>query len=124
MTICSKEKQDYPGLLPAIDMYNSDRIEDVYAKSRKNLVGFRILSGKHGLLSAMDYIANYDKLLTHDGVDELTKKVSNQLKFDSIDEVLFFGKDLKEFPEWWPYYEVIEKASAERDIKLNYQLVK
>ncbi len=124
MTICSKEKRDYPGLLPAIDMYNSDRIESVYARSRRDLVEFRILSGKHGLLSAMDYIVDYDKLLTFEGVDDLTKLVSNQIRSSTIDEIFFFGKDFKEFPAWEPYYAVIEKASAEINIKLNYELIK
>ena len=124
MTICSKKKREHPPLLPSVDRYISDRINRIYNKSRDDNVDFRILSGRYGLVGPMDYIINYDKLLTSEGVDELIEKVSSQLKSYSVDDVVFYGRDFKKFPELEPYYAVIEKASTKSNVNLNYKLIK
>ena len=51
-TYCSADKSNAPNRVPAIQCYQSSRIRNVYAAARLLGVGFYVLSGEFGLLTA------------------------------------------------------------------------
>jgi hypothetical protein len=51
-TYCSAEKKYSDSSTPAIELYKSERIRNVYTKSKDDGAGFVILSGKYGLVEA------------------------------------------------------------------------
>ncbi|RLG16788.1 hypothetical protein DRN62_03010 [Nanoarchaeota archaeon] len=118
-TICCKEKRRDEGLLPAIERYISKRIRRVYELSKRDGVGFRILSGKFGLLRPEDRIPWYDQKLLPPMVDDMIEVVKRQLKSQGITHVVFFAKDKEKFKGWRPYHKVLEKACSESGVKLE-----
>lgn len=117
-TICCKEKRRDKELLPAIQRYISKRIRRIYELSKKEGVGFRILSGKFGLLRPEDPIPWYDQKLLPHMVDEMVKVVEEQMKSQAITHIVFFAKS-KRFRGWVPYYEVLERACSRTGVKLE-----
>ncbi|HSU73153.1 MAG TPA: hypothetical protein VLJ21_04880 [Candidatus Binatia bacterium] len=109
-TICSKEKVTTKQPLAAIKRYDSPRIHAVFARSRKDGVELRILSGKFGLLAPEEPIPSYDYQLTLAEVPALKEQVVKQIRVQHIDEIILFAKTL---PEWRPYIIVLELACKE-----------
>lgn len=115
-TICSKNKDESKNEIEAIKRYKSERIKEVYNKSKKDNVEFRILSGKYGLVKPEDKIGHYDELLTKDKVSQIAQVVSEQVTFQNIKEILFFTKVSNEYK---PYQDLIKMVCSELKIKLN-----
>ncbi len=62
-TYCSAEKFYSETPIPAIELYNSERIKEIYDRAEEAREGFVILSGKYGLVKAYEKIDYYDHLL-------------------------------------------------------------
>jgi len=119
--VCSRKKLETDRPVDALDLYLSPNIKDVFGRSLEDNVGFRILSGKFGLLKSGDKIGWYDYLLTTDAVEGLVKKIKDQMETQGIDDITFFAENRKEHPNWGPYYDVIENACRELGIPYKHE---
>jgi hypothetical protein len=107
ITYCSRPKVKDPGGLPAIERYQSARIDDLAELED----GFPlILSGEFGLLELDTYIPWYDHLLTGAEVPEMAVTVADQLLEFEPEEVEYRTADPEAYPEVGPYFHVMEKA--------------
>ena len=122
-TTCSKDKSTKEGRIPAIQRYRDQRINSVYHQSQIENKGFRILSGKYGLLSPTDEIPWYDQALLPHEVENMIELIATRLKSENIDFVLFFAKNPKENPDWEPYVNAIIGACEKADTKLEIKLI-
>lgn len=118
-TVCSRDKVKTYIPLNAVELYLGPHVKNIHGLSQGDGVGFRILSGKFGLLRAEDAIAWYDYLLTEDAVDELREKISNQISSQGISEMTFFAENREEHPNWNPYYDAIVRACEGAGIELR-----
>ena len=66
--------------MPALALYQNERIEKVYHASQLTGVKFMILSGKYGLIDAMQKIKTYDHLLLAAEVNQHADLVAMQMK--------------------------------------------
>ena len=115
ITTCCKEKSKILGEIPMLERYISNRIQSIYQKSKEDDVAFFVLSGKYGLLSPVNKIPWYDKILEKQDLELVTKKVRHQLTIYGITEITFFAKS-----EWVNYKKCVEDASCQKDIKFNF----
>lgn len=118
-TYCSKEKDDSPGKMKALDRYQSDRIQSVYAASVKLDYPFYILSGQFGLLKHSDLIDYYDHLLTVDEVEGHSMLVAEQFEKLQIKSIVVFGDSIEADPNLNAYYDCIRMASAKQNVELT-----
>ncbi len=123
ITICSAEKSSEPGQVAAIKRYRSRRIDQVFARSRKDDAGFRILSGKYGLLDPEAPIPYYDQLLTADSVGAMTMVVKDQLEADRMGKVIFYGVDPAKDNRWRAYYQVMQAACSAAKVALEIRYI-
>ena len=93
-TYCSAEKNYSDVPIPAIDLYDSTRIKDIYAKAKEAGVGFVILSGKYGLVEPELRIAYYDHLLLPEEVEAHANRVAIQLKQLNATKLVFYTAPL------------------------------
>ena len=68
-TYCSALKNYSKKALPAIQLYDSERISKVFELANSQNAKFVILSGKHGLVEAHQQINYYDHLLNQTEVE-------------------------------------------------------
>jgi len=120
-TVCSREKLKTDKPVRAIELYLSPNIKDVYERSNREGLEFRILSGKFGLLGAEDEIEWYDYLLKSEDVEGLKAKLKEQIESQGIDNITFFAENREEHPNWGPYYDAIIRACSE--LKIDLKLV-
>jgi hypothetical protein len=118
--VCSKEKSSERKPIQAIQRYQSEHIQMVYAKAKKAHAGFRILSGKYGLLKPRDKIEWYDQRLTATRARDpkLIQKIKRQLQNQKIKTVTFFTKNPSKNPNWKPYSQLLQKGCKEAKIPL------
>ena len=102
-TICCREKDHSPGLLPASRRYLSDRIRRVYQLAREAGLGFVILSGRFGLISPDQPIPYYDQLLREDEAKEMSGRVADFLKKNEVKKIIFLLPDPELDPHVRPY---------------------
>jgi hypothetical protein len=107
-TICSRQKDENPELLPARERYTGEHIQKTETIAEESGLPFFILSGKYGLLPGEEEIPNYDYYLANEAIDALLKVVEGQLKKFNISEINFYteGKE-----SWIPYEFVLNKAA-------------
>ena len=122
-TTCCKEKASTSKKIAAIDLYLSGRISAIYKWSKKDKIAFRILSGKYGLLRPETKIEWYDKKLEMEDLPQIVPIIAEHLSENKIEEVVFFAKNLTDFPDWKPYYEAIEKACFLVNTFLNIRII-
>lgn len=118
-TSCSKEKSSVPGLIPAIDRYDSERIQSIGALAKKEGKGFLILSGQYGLIDSQHPIPWYDHLLVPEEVEEMVERVAAQLQEMNVEAMIFYGADEQLDSSWQPYWEVIRKSTTAAGVKLT-----
>jgi len=119
-TTCSAEKDRSEGELPAIQRYQSPRIESVYAAARSLGLEFLILSGKYGILKPSDPIPYYDHLLQSSEVSEHSKKVADQLEALGVKDLVFFTRPSSDDENVKPYRDCIRIASQKAGIELKF----
>lgn len=119
-SICSREKDSRPGLLPARERYKGSHVtfvEKIAAKSRLRLF---FLSGKLGVIDADSCIPVYDYLLAPEGVQSLSYDIWDQLESLGIEEIRFYTKHK---PAWEPYLEALRLGAYAAGVKLVVELL-
>ncbi|MFW5713309.1 MAG: hypothetical protein ACOCYU_01425 [Brevefilum sp.] len=119
ITTCSKNKDDAPGLLPAIERYQNSRIEWVYLESIRLNTPMLIFSGEFGLLEPIDPIPWYDHALQMDEISKLIPKIARKLRALGVESLRFYARPASE-PGWRPYHAALKQACAEADVTLNW----
>lgn len=122
VTPCCREKEDSPGLMPAIDRYRSPRIRAVCDTARVADSPFRILSGRFGLLAPEERIPYYDQRLLPADVPAMAKRVAGQLLALGVTEVVFVSPGPEADPGVMPYREAIEIACRLAALTLRLQM--
>ncbi|NVK65726.1 MAG: hypothetical protein HWE22_14125 [Flavobacteriales bacterium] len=110
VTYCSAEKSKETKDLPAIDRYESDRIDYVHALAKQDKARFMILSGKFGLLEPSTKIPYYDHLLKAFETNRLGKTVAKQLKQHKGISIVFHSHWIDKDMQVAPYIEVMTDA--------------
>lgn len=122
-TTCSKDKSTHEGRIAAIQRYQDERITTIYHKSQQDNKGFRILSGKYGLLSATDEIPWYDQILLLHEVNNMIDLATVQLEHAEVSSVKLFVKDPQENPDWQNYITTMVGACSILDIELEIKFL-
>lgn len=122
-TICSKEKSEKPGLMPAINRYDSIRIKSVGYQAQEKGQEFLILSGKYGLIDARQPIPWYDHLLVAEEVEKMVAIVTQQLRDLKVQSLTFYTADEKSEPSWRPYCEVIRQSTSATGVRLTMKTI-
>ncbi|MBN1286356.1 MAG: hypothetical protein JXB47_13240 [Anaerolineae bacterium] len=99
VTLCSAEKRDDPGDLPALDRYISARIRAVYKWAQRDGADFRIFSGKFGLLRADDPVPWYDQKLVAEDVSAAALRVAGQLRAEAFEKLVVYTDEVKVVPD-------------------------
>ena len=118
-TYCSALKSKAAGSIPAIQRYQSSRIERTYEAANLLGIEFYILSGEYGLLRPSEPIPWYDHLLVPDEVSSLVPIIVSQMKDFQIHHLLFMTRSMVQFPELVPYHDTIRAASEQARIALS-----
>lgn len=115
VSICSKQKSEEPGPLPARKRYQGSHIAKVEAAAIEKELPFFVLSGRHGLIPADKPVEYYDYLLVKEEVVVLSGLIGFQLKKYGIKEIFFYTKRK---PAWEPYLEALKHACARNNVHL------
>lgn len=118
-TTCSAEKDNAPGLLPAIKRYQHPRIQWVYLESKRLALPMLILSGEFGLLQPLDPIPWYDHALHMDEVQDLAPRMAAKLMRLEADSLVFYAQPSSQ-PGWSPYHAVLEQACGTAGAQLQW----
>ncbi len=110
ITCCSARKDPAEEPLPAAWRYRSSRIDAVLALAVEQAAGFRILSGRFGLVAAGEMIPDYDHLLTAAEAPALAERVAAQLGEIAPARVVLFSRDAEADPGAQPYRACCELA--------------
>jgi len=108
VTYCSKNKDRTRKDLPAIERYQSQRIEKVKALADEKSEKFAILSGKYGLIGPKKEIPFYDELLREKNIPELLTGVKSFLQTKNVEKVIYYTKKVEN--ERRPYFKLIKIA--------------
>jgi hypothetical protein len=122
-TTCCKRKRRDLRLLPALERYMSRRIRFVWKESRRLNKPLLILSGKYGLVKPDLKIPWYDQALLIDAVEALAQKTVQQLRARGATSLRFYALP-RNTCGWQSYYGVIEKACAQLELKLRFQIMR
>ena len=115
-SICSREKKQDVGLIPARQRYLGTHISLVEGKAARRNLSFFILSGARGLIPGDECIPYYDYLLEADKAPELAELIQLQLSAYNISKVYFYTK-LK--PNWEPYLEALRIGADASGVELS-----
>lgn len=96
--------------MPAIEVYRSERINQVHRAAQESNAECLILSGKYGLLSTADKIAYYDHLLKAEEVDAHAQLLVLQLQEKGVSKVIFWMNSIKRDHQLEPYLDCIKLA--------------
>ena len=111
-TYCSALKNYSKKALPAIQLYDSERISKVFELAKSQNAKFVILSGKYGLLEAHQQINYYDHLLDQTEVESHAGVMASQIATKDISEIVFFSNSVQTDPNLLPYLRSIKRAST------------
>ncbi len=117
-TYCSALKKNSKEAIPAIDLYNSNRISQIYELAKLQKVNFVILSGKYGIIEANEKIEFYDHLLQNSEVEKHIELIVEQLQEKEIDKIVFFTNFLEIDFKLKPYWKCMQKACEILNIEL------
>ena len=117
-TYCSARKSPEPGAIPAIQRYQSSRIEKVYGAARTLGLPFRILSGEYGLVDPERPIPYYDHLLRPGEVPALAQAVGEQIRTGGITGLVYFTKPLPTNRNLVPYHDALAIACRDASVSL------
>ena len=118
-TICCREKDHSPGLLPASRRYLSGRIRRVFQLARDSGLEFFILSGRFGPISPDEPIPYYDQLLQESEVEEMSGLVADYLGKEKAGKVIFFSPDPERDPHVIPYLKSIKRGARKAGVSLE-----
>lgn len=118
-TYCSADKHYSETLIPAIQLYNSVRINKVYEAAKKSTIPFLILSGKYGIVSPNEKISYYDHLLKSSEIETHSDLIVMQITSMKITSIEFYTNSIKKDKNLQPYIDCITKACTKASIKLK-----
>ncbi|MFO7794273.1 MAG: hypothetical protein R6V35_04845 [Candidatus Nanohaloarchaea archaeon] len=121
ITYCTKEKDRTRKDLPAIERYDSERIDRIKALAEKRNEDFAILSGKYGLIWPEEEIPFYDELLRERNIPQLITGVKNFLESHNVDKVIYHTRKLEN--ERKPYFKLVKNACQGLDIELEKRII-
>lgn len=121
MTYCSKDKDRTRKDLPAIERYDSDRIDKIKALAEKRDEDFAILSGKYGLIGPEEKIPFYDELLRERNIPQLITGVRNFLESHNVDKVIYHTRKVEN--ERKPYFKLVKNACEGLNIELEKRII-
>lgn len=121
MTYCSKDKDRTRKDLPAIERYDSDRIDKIKALAEKRDEDFAILSGKYGLIGPEEKIPFYDELLRERNIPQLITGVKNFLESHNVDKVIYHTRKVEN--ERKPYFKLVKNACEGLNIELEKRII-
>ena len=107
--------------MPAHLRYKGSHVQIAKTIADKENMDLVILSGKYGIVSGEEKIPYYDYLLTEEDVSELVDKVKRQLRALEVTELDFYAE--RREGNWIPYYEVIEGATQQLNVKLKVIII-
>ena len=110
LTYCSAQKNFSKKALPAIQLYDSERISKVFELAKSQNANFVILSGKYGLVEAHQQINYYDHLLNQTEVESHAGVMASQIATKDISEIVFFSNSVQTDPNLLPYLRSIKRA--------------
>jgi hypothetical protein len=119
-TPCTEKKDRSPGVLPAVQRYNSRRLKSVFKAAESLELGFLILSGEYGILEANDPIPYYEHLLLASEVPEHSKLVHGQLEALGVSDLIFFTGPLAKNENLHPYMDCLKIACGGAGIDLKF----
>lgn len=115
-TICSREKDKSPGLIPARRRYQGAHVAYAAKLAEERGLPLFFLSGLKGFISADALIENYDHLLLEEEVEELARTVRWQLAREGVTEIRFYYMPKE---GWRPYRHALMRATAGSAITLQ-----
>ncbi len=121
ITYCSKDKDRTRKDLPAIERYDSDRIDKIKALAEKRDEDFAILSGKCGLIGPEEKIPFYDELLRERNIPQLITGVKNFLESHNVDKVIYHTRKVEN--ERKPYFKLVKNACEGLNIELEKRII-
>lgn len=121
ITYCSKEKDRTRKDLPAIQRYDSERIDKIKVYSDQRNEKFAILSGKYGLIEPEEKIPFYDELLREKDIPHLVTGVKNFLESRNIEKVVYHTKEVE--GERRPYFKLLKNACDTLDIEFVKKVI-
>lgn len=121
VTYCSKEKDRTRKDLPAIQRYDSKRIDQVKALAEEKEEEFAILSGKYGLIGPEEEIPFYDELMRERNIPRLITGVKNYLEARNIEKVVYHTREVE--GERRPYFKLIKNACGGLNIELEKKII-
>jgi len=122
-TICCRDKDPSPGLLPAVRRYRSERIARAAELARKAALPLVILSGKLGPVWADEPIPYYDLLLLPRSVPRVRRRVASFLKQHGIGTVDYLLPDPARDPKVVPYLRAMAEGAREAGAELRLFLL-
>jgi len=120
-TYCSAKKNYSEKLLPAIDLYKSERITKIFDSAETKGLNFVILSGKFGIVETHQKIDYYDHLLNASEVERHSELVASQLKEKKISQIVFFMSSIEHDKNIKPYADCILEASAKSGVSIEFR---
>ena len=118
-TYCSASKDTREGVLPAVQRYQSERIQRVRDMAHSAGASFWILSGEFGLVPESQPIPFYDHQLLASEVPDLSARVAGQLEATDIVTLVYLSPPAGVCPSLEPYWHVISTACAAAGVKLE-----
>ena len=122
-TYCSALKNYSKKALPAIQLYDSERISKVFELAKSQNAKFVILSGKYGLVEAHQQINYYDHLLDQTEVESHAGVMASQIATKDISEIVFFSNSLQTDPNLLPYLRSIKRACEIAKITITIKAI-
>ena len=122
-TYCSALKNYSKKALPAIQLYDSERISKVFELANSQNAKFVILSGKYGLVEAHQQINYYDHLLNQTEVECHAGVMASQIATKDISEIVFFSNSVQTDPNLLPYLRSIKRACEIAKIPITIKAI-
>ena len=122
-TYCSALKNYSKKALPAIQLYDSERISKVFELANSQNVRFVILSGAYGLVEAHEQINYYDHLLNQTEVETHSGVIASQIAAKHISEIVFFSNPVETDPNLLPYLKCIMSACEKAKIPITIKTI-
>jgi len=123
LTYCSAQKNFSKKALPAIQLYDSERISKVFELAKSQNAKFVILSGKYSLVEAHQQINYYDHLLNQTEVESHAGVMASQIATKDISEIVFFSNSVQTDPNLLPYLRSIKRACEIAKITITIKAI-
>lgn len=122
-TYCSALKNFSEKAIPALQLYDSERISKIYKLANSQNTKFVILSGAYGLVEAHEQINYYDHLLDQTEVESHASVMASQIATKDISEIVFFSNSVETDPNLLPYLRCIKRSCEIAKIPITIKAI-